>query len=142
MIHLNVNANSSAAKLSVGEDTSVELSVSADVAATLFVEESEPVTLSLEESEPVDLEVEPVKTVEVPVGGTSDHRELTNRDLPNQHPMSAITGLDKALEGKLSKETDPTVPSWAKQKTKPSYTASEVGADPSGSSSKALQSAK
>ena len=28
-------------------------------------------------------------------------------------------------------ETDPTVPSWAKQSTKPSYTASEVGALPS-----------
>jgi hypothetical protein len=27
-------------------------------------------------------------------------------------------------------ETDPTVPSWAKQGTKPSYTASEVGALP------------
>lgn len=27
-------------------------------------------------------------------------------------------------------ETDPTVPSWAKQSTKPTYTASEVGAIP------------
>lgn len=29
-------------------------------------------------------------------------------------------------------ETDPTVPTWAKEAQKPSYTASEVGADPSG----------
>lgn len=29
-------------------------------------------------------------------------------------------------------ETDPTVPSWAKQSAKPTYTASEVGADPVG----------
>lgn len=29
-------------------------------------------------------------------------------------------------------ETDPTVPSWAKQTTKPTYTADEVGAEPSG----------
>lgn len=29
-------------------------------------------------------------------------------------------------------ETDPTVPTWAKESNKPSYTASEVGADPSG----------
>ena len=29
-------------------------------------------------------------------------------------------------------ETDPTVPAWAKKSTKPSYTASEVGADASG----------
>lgn len=33
--------------------------------------------------------------------------------------------------GYLTTETDPTVPSWAKQSTKPSYTASEVGALPS-----------
>lgn len=32
-------------------------------------------------------------------------------------------------------ETDPTVPSWAKAAQKPSYTASEVGADPSGTAS-------
>ena len=32
----------------------------------------------------------------------------------------------------LTEETDPTVPSWAKAPTKPSYTASEVGADVSG----------
>ena len=30
----------------------------------------------------------------------------------------------------VTQETDPTVPSWAKQSTKPSYTASEVGAVP------------
>lgn len=32
-------------------------------------------------------------------------------------------------------ETDPTVPSWAKQSTKPTYIASEVGADASGTAS-------
>ena len=39
-------------------------------------------------------------------------------------------------------ETDPTVPAWAKAESKPSYTASEVGADPSGSASQALTDAK
>lgn len=95
-----------------------------------------------------------VQTVEVPVetGGTQDHRELTNRDEPNQHPIGAITGLKKALEEKqpvgkyvtetgmkeyaqpkgayLTKETDPTVPEWAKRPEKPTYTAKEVGALP------------
>lgn len=33
-------------------------------------------------------------------GGTSDHSQLTNRDAANQHPMSAITGLENALDGK------------------------------------------
>lgn len=35
-------------------------------------------------------------------------------------------------------ETDPTVPDWAKEPTKPTYTASEVGADPSGTASSAV----
>lgn len=39
-------------------------------------------------------------------------------------------------------ETDPTVPDWAKASTKPSYTASEVGADPRGSAAQALTNAK
>ena len=32
--------------------------------------------------------------------------------------------------GGITKETDPTVPAWAKQPNKPTYTASEVGALP------------
>lgn len=30
--------------------------------------------------------------------GTKDHDKLTNRDIPNQHPISAITGLEEELE--------------------------------------------
>lgn len=72
------------------------------------------------------------------VGGTSDHSKLSNRDAADQHPIGAITGLEEALDGKqpagdyLTEEFDPTVPAWAKEAQKPSYTASEVGADPSG----------
>ena len=67
-------------------------------------------------------------------GGISDHSKLSNRDAEDQHPMNAITGLVDALAGKqptgtyLTEETDPTVPDWAKQPEKPSYTADEVGA--------------
>ena len=32
--------------------------------------------------------------------GTFDHNELINRDLPDQHPISAITGLQEALDSK------------------------------------------
>lgn len=46
----------------------------------------------------------------------------------------------------LTGESDPTVPAWAKQEKKPSYTASEVGADESGTAEEkakeALSSAK
>lgn len=71
-------------------------------------------------------------------GGTSDHDKLLGRDKENQHPMSAITGLEDALASKqptgsyITEETDPTVPAWSKAATKPVYTAAEVGADPSG----------
>ena len=39
-------------------------------------------------------------------------------------------------------ETDPTVPAWAKSATKPTYTAREVGADPSGTAAGVLEEAK
>ena len=32
-------------------------------------------------------------------GGTADHRELTHRSDPDQHPISAITGLQEELGG-------------------------------------------
>lgn len=32
--------------------------------------------------------------------GTSDHTQLSNRDAGDQHPISAITGLEEALDGK------------------------------------------
>lgn len=32
--------------------------------------------------------------------GTSDHAKLSNRDASDQHPISAITGLENALKGK------------------------------------------
>lgn len=66
--------------------------------------------------------------------GTADHAKLSNRDASDQHPISAITGLETALDAKqpagsyLTQESDPTVPAWAKQPEKPSYTADEVGA--------------
>lgn len=44
--------------------------------------------------------------------------------------IGAGTG-DGTGSGGILKETDPTVPSWAKQPSKPTYTASEVGALPS-----------
>lgn len=35
--------------------------------------------------------------------GTTDHNELINRDMENQHPISAITGLQDELDSKQSK---------------------------------------
>lgn len=36
-------------------------------------------------------------------GGTADHRRLTNRDAYDQHPITAITGLQDALVTKATK---------------------------------------
>lgn len=52
-----------------------------------------------------------------------------------------ITAAERsAWNAKLSSytETDPTVPAWAKAASKPSYTASEVGADPKGTAASAV----
>lgn len=51
--------------------------------------------------------------------------------IPSTDLSSAVqTSLGKA-DTAIQTETDPTVPSWAKASSKPSYTASEVGALPS-----------
>jgi hypothetical protein len=34
-------------------------------------------------------------------GGTKYHDRLENRDLPDQHPIAAITGLEEALDAKV-----------------------------------------
>lgn len=41
---------------------------------------------------------------------------------------AALNDLNSRIENMVVEETDPTVPAWAKQETKPTYTASEVGA--------------
>ena len=50
----------------------------------------------------------------------TEHQSLSNYYTKSQ--------IDNA--GYLTSETDPTVPAWAKESTKPSYTATEVGAVP------------
>ena len=89
-----------------------------------------------ETDQQVKLEFKDVSYFSSGEGGTTDHSKLINRDVADQHPMSAITGLEDALSGKqptgnyLTEEQDPTVPEWAKQPQKPAYTAQEVGALP------------
>lgn len=61
-------------------------------------------------------------SVNVPWNDTTDYTQLSNT------PTNVSDFNNDA--GYLTTETDPTVPSWAKASTKPSYTASEVGAVP------------
>ena len=37
--------------------------------------------------------------------GSADHNKLFNRDADNQHPISAIDGLQNILDSKLDSET-------------------------------------
>ena len=71
-------------------------------------------------------------------GGVTDHNLLTGRSDADQHPTSAITGLDSALAGKvdatdprLSDDRDPTAhaASHATSGTDP-LTAADIGAAP------------
>jgi hypothetical protein len=59
-----------------------------------------------------------------------DVYEKPSTGIPSTDLSSAVqTSLGKA-DTAIQTETDPTVPSWAKASSKPSYTASEVGAVP------------
>lgn len=55
---------------------------------------------------------------------SDDENYLTQYDLPTN-----VSQLNNDA-GYITQETDPTVPSWAKETTKPTYTAAEVGALP------------
>lgn len=64
-----------------------------------------------------------------------DYTALTNKPRINNVELDGNKTLDDlGIQSKgtyLTKETDPTVPAWAKEKNKPVYTAQEVGALPS-----------
>ena len=62
------------------------------------------------------------------ITGTAENPVL-NLTLPNAHVPTRVSQLEND-SSYLTQEVDPTVPSWAKQLTKPSYTPQEVGALP------------
>lgn len=66
-------------------------------------------------------------SVNVPWTDTTNYNDLSNKPtIPTK--VSDLTNDSGYITGYT--ETDPTVPSWAKASSKPSYTASEVGAVP------------
>lgn len=72
---------------------------------------------------------------------TADLGRLASKDTVSKSDLASDVqaSLGKANTALQSyTETDPTVPSWAKASTKPTYTASEVGADASGTASSAV----
>lgn len=71
----------------------------------------------------IELQAVEEEIPEIPSGIVTDENYV--------HTDNNFTDTDKAKVGSaITEETDPTVPSWAKQPSKPAYTAQEVGALP------------
>jgi hypothetical protein len=66
-----------------------------ELQANFSLEPQQPINASFELGDPTPIEA----TLSLNVTNT-EHDKLTNRDLPDQHPMTAITGLVEALEAK------------------------------------------
>lgn len=60
----------------------------------------------------------------------NDSGYITSAPVQSVNSKTGAVVLDASDVGAIAQETDPTVPSWAKQANKPTYTASEVGALP------------
>lgn len=78
--------------------------------------------------------------------GTMNYNDLQNKPSINGVELSGnkdllSLGIQPAGDY-LTAEVDPTVPQWAKSESKPTYTASEVGADVEGSADTAYENAK
>lgn len=90
----------------VGKSVKMPTMVSDGINATTDDPDSAPADWTVEagrlQNEIDDLDTRVTELEEHGGGGegTSDHRQLTNRDAANQHPISAITGLQSALDGK------------------------------------------
>ena len=86
------------------------------------------------------------------ISGKADKTEIPTRvsqlendsGYLNSLPSDLVTEQELEDKGYLTEftETDPTVPSWAKQPTKPTYTLEELGAESAGAAANALLEAK
>lgn len=86
------------------------------------------------------------------ISGKADKTEIPTRvsqlendsGYLNSLPENLVTEQELEDKGYLTEftETDPTVPSWAKQPTKPTYTLEELGAESAGAAANALLEAK
>lgn len=54
----------------------------------------------------ISLDLKRVQNITANVGTVKDHNLLTNRDLDNQHPISAISGLPEALDNLDNKKVN------------------------------------
>ena len=80
-----------------------------------------------------DSALQSVSKSDVGLGNVANERQYSSEN-PPPYPVTSVNGQTGAVEltaedvGAIANETDPTVPEWAKQPQKPTYTANEVGA--------------
>lgn len=91
------------ATVNVTEDIYADVDSTAMSAAVIDDGDSIVVPAEVDFGHTLDTELEDNDLIDVPVdesvGIAGDHRVLLHRDASNQHPMSAITGLNDALAG-------------------------------------------
>ena len=91
------------ATINVTEDVLANVDATAMSAAVIDDGDSIVVPAEVDMGNAFDAELEDDSLIDVPisesVGIQGDHRLLLHRDAANQHPMSAITGLDDAIAG-------------------------------------------
>ena len=109
------------------EDTSIYFAVEAKNKDKVEVFRTSPATGKAKETIDTDTEIEETHADVI--------LDLISRvDTLEKEPISEEQ-IEKSVKSYLEKnpieETDPTVPTWAKEKEKPTYTAEEVGALPS-----------
>lgn len=109
------------------EDTSIYFAVEAKNKDKVEVFRTSPATGKAKETIDTDTEIEETHADVI--------LDLISRvDTLEKEPISEEQ-IEKSVKSYLEKnpieETDPTVPAWAKEKEKPTYTAEEVGALPS-----------
>ncbi len=96
---------------------------------TMTLSNGEYITIDLNHEHPQYVESDDLADVAT----TGSYNDLTDKPtIPAAYDDTTLSGRVSALEnaGFITTETDPTVPSWAKQSSKPTYTAQEVGALP------------
>lgn len=109
-IELNSNVD-----MEIDADSQVDIGTSEDILINTEVSLLEAdVEMIAEDEIPIEITFKEEIVID---GETRDYRKLINKPTINGEEL--YDNYD---------EIDPTVPSWAKEETKPSYTAEEVGA--------------
>ncbi len=116
-----VDGNST--QLNASPPKTVPFGYTADPDHTLTLSEDDPIAFETSD-ENVDFEIEE----NIRSGGSSNYEDLSNK--PSINGVTLIGNKTTSDLGIVFEEVDPTVPAWAKQESKPDYTASEVGAFP------------